>query len=176
MSQRSFYLSGAAAAVLSLALAGCAAVTSFLNPDFLTAAGLVDEAAGIPGEAPAILVEVENRTGRTVEVLLTWRDADGEVETLINTLAPGLKLGQALICPIDELTLGDISDLTATGAVVRLGTGAADDPVVEVEPFGVRLQDGANYNCGDVITFAVTTSGATRSGYQIFAFIRRADS
>ena len=46
--------------------------------------------------------------------------------------------------------------------------------MIEVEPFGVLLRNGANYDCGDGVTFAVTNSGATLSGYQVFAFIERA--
>ncbi|GAF86848.1 unnamed protein product, partial [marine sediment metagenome] len=44
---------------------------------------------------------------------------------------------------------------------------------IEVEPFGVLLQEGINYDCGDVITFTILPSSATLSGYQSFAFIRR---
>jgi hypothetical protein len=71
------------------------------------------------------------------------------------------------------MTLGDVGNLDATGAIVRLGGGTADDPYIEVEPFGVLLQEGINYDCGDVITFTILPSSATLSGYQSFAFIRR---
>jgi hypothetical protein len=63
--------------------------------------------------------------------------------------------------------------LSAAGAVVRLGTGSAEDPIVEVEAFGTLLRDEVNYVCGDEVTFAVGLSSATASGYQVIAFIRR---
>jgi hypothetical protein len=49
------------------------------------------------------------------------------------------------------------------------------DPYIDVEPFGIVLQEGLNYECGDAITFSVQRSTETLSGYQIFAYIRSAE-
>jgi hypothetical protein len=158
---------------LALLMAGCADPFSFFNPQFIQTLGVGQTVANLPGEAPAVLVEVDNQTNRPIEFLLTWRESEGEVERLTGGLAPELKDGLVLFCPLEEVTLGDVSDLDATGAIVRLGNGESNDPLIEVEPFGVLLQQGVNYDCGDSITFTVLPSSASLSGYQVFAFIRR---
>lgn len=135
--------------------------------------GSGETVAYLPGEAPAIVVEMENGIDRPIEYLISWRDAEGSVIRSTGYLRPGLKDGEVLFCPVAEVTLGDIGNLDSTGAIVRLGAGGSNDPFIEVEPFGVLLQEGINYDCGDSITFTVLRSGATLSGYQVFAFIRR---
>lgn len=153
---------------------GCVGLTSFLNPDFLAAAGYGQQAAGLPAEAPMIVVGVENRTDRVIEARRSWREADERVDEIRSVIIERGKLARALVCSIPEVTLGDVSDRDAIGAVVRLGAGGENDPVIEVEPFGRILQEGIDYECGDVITFVVVYSAATRSGYQIIAEIQRA--
>ena len=163
--------------VLGLSLFGCADVLNMFDPTFLEALGAQSRGASIPGDAPAVLVEVENRTGRNIEAQLSWRAGDSEVDfSIFGSMAPGEKQTQVLICPVDEITLGDVGDLDQTGAFVRLGDGGSNAPFLAVEPFGVLLKEGANYNCGDLVTFAIQPSSATRSGYQVFAFIRRAET
>jgi hypothetical protein len=154
-------------------ICGCAGVGTLFNPEFLEQIGATSSAAALPGEAPAVLVEVENNTGHTIDYLLTYRDSTGVVQRP-NVLGAGLKQGTALVCPVEEVTLGDVSNLDAVGAVVRLGNETPADPFIEVEPFGVLLRDGVNYDCGDVVNFTIQPSSASRSGYQVFAFIRRA--
>ena len=158
---------------LALLPAGCISASDFFNDEFLQRLGVQERAASIPGEAPALLVEVDNRADRPIEYLLTWRDAESHVQQLTGVLPAGAQDGIVLFCPVQELTLGDVSRLDATGAVVRLGAGGANDPLIEVEAFGVLLRDEINYDCGDSVTFTVQRSSATLSGYQIFAFIRR---
>jgi hypothetical protein len=157
---------------LALLASGCAP-TDVLNPQFLAAVGGGQQASNLPGEAPAVIVEVENQAGRVLEFRLTWRDVNEEVQQRTGRLAAGETYSEAVICPMTEVTLGDVGNLQSVGAIVRLGGGNADDPFVEVAPFGVLLQEGINYNCGDSITFRVSPSGATLSGYQVFGFVRR---
>jgi len=148
-------------------------LTPALNPQFLEAIGVVPSAASIPGEAPTLLVEFENRISQPIEFRLTWRSSEEEVKERIRALAPNEKYAEAIVCPILELTVGDVGDLTQVGVVVRLGNGTVDDPVLEVEPFGILLQEGVHYDCGDSITFSVQPSQRTLSGFQVFATIRR---
>lgn len=154
----------------------CIGTGEFINPEFLAALGFTGGAATLPGEAPAVIIELENRTGRWIEGQLTWRNADGTVDERILVVATDSKISEAVICPVEEMTLGDISNPQATGAVVRLGDGGPNDPFIAVEAFGVVLQEGVNYSCGDSVTFTIQPSNLTNSGYQAFAFIRRADS
>ena len=154
----------------------CIGTGEFINPEFLAALGVTGGAVTLPGEAPAVIIELENRTGRWIEGQLTWRNADGTVDERILVVPTDSKVSEAVICPVEEMTLGDISNPQATGAVVRLGQGAPDDPFIAVEAFGVVLQEGVNYSCGDSVTFTIQPSNVTNSGYQAFAFIRRADS
>jgi hypothetical protein len=157
-------------------LAGCSPEI-FLNTEFLASLGFGQGAATLPGESPEVLVQVENRTDRTVEALLTVRTGEDDVAQRALTIPPGLPaLGEAFFCPVSQLTLGDVANPNSVGAVVRLGNGGANDPVIEVEPFGVILESGINYDCGDSILFAVIPSAESVSGYQIFAFVRRSGS
>ena len=166
-------VAGPALLAIALCLCGCPSIQEFLNPTFFQSLGIGKVAADAPGEAPAIIIEVENGTERVMEFRLTWRDGDGQIHERTGILGVGDKYSEALICPIEEMTLGDVGNLNAIGAIVRLGSGTAFDAFIEVEPFGVLLQEEINYDCGDVITFTVLPSSVTLSGYQSFAFIRR---
>lgn len=160
------------ATLLGLA-GGCGIPTSILNPELFDALQLGGAVATVPGDAPALRVNVDNRTGRVIETRITWRDADNKVGERVYVLNPATQRSEAVICTVEELTFGDISNLSAAGAVVRLGTGSAEDPIVEVEAFGTLLRDQVNYVCGDEVTFAVGLSSSTASGYQVIAYIRR---
>lgn len=167
----------AAAAAAPLLLSCNESPLSVLNADFLSDLGVGgDRAAFLPGEAPAVLIIVENGTGRQVEAQLSYRLGSDTVQSAVRTLAPQVEIAEAYLCPITEVTLGDISDLEQSGAIVRLGAGGTNDPFLNIEPFGALLQEGVNYDCGDVIRFSIRPSGVTPSGYQIFAFIQRAPS
>jgi hypothetical protein len=169
---------GILAGVLSL---GCAQ-QQFLNEDLLSALGFGSQAAELPGDAPGLLVRVENRTNRWIRVQVGYRDGDDNVETFTTTVRPLDATGQLLVCPIAEITMGDVSNLQSSGARVYLGDNITSSaqldsmPFIEVDPFGVLLQEAINYNCGDGIVFTVQASTDSQSGYQAFAFIRRADS
>ncbi len=163
-----------AALVLLPALHACTP-TDMLNPQLLSSMTGAGRAASLPGDAPALLVGVENRTDRVIRVMVMYRAADDSIQTYTTGVQPGGSTAQALICPIPEITVGDLSDATAIGAQVVLGNGTVDDPFINVEPFGITLKSGVNYDCGDGLTFVVQPSGATVSGYQIFAYIRRSD-
>ena len=160
------------AALLTVAF-GCTSAVSLFNPDFVQALGLSSRAASLPGEAPSIVLGVRNETSRTVEFLLTWRNGDGDVFQSSPVVGTGQEVLLSEFCPITEITLGDVSNLSATGAVVRLGDGALDDAFIEVEPFGILLQSGIHYDCGDRIVFSVRTSAATLTGFRVFAEVQR---
>ena len=169
--RRSMRIIGLAGLALA-AGTGCSPDT-FLNSEFLSALGYSQGATLIPGESPEVKVQVENRTDRVVEALLTVRLAQDNVQQRTYSIPAGAKFGEAFFCPVSQMTLGDVANTSTTGAIVRLGNGGANDPIVEVEPFGVILESGVNYDCGDAVTFSVLPSAQTRSGYQIFAFVRR---
>ena len=138
--------------VASLWLIGCTgALQGLFAEEFLGAIGGGSSVASVPGDAPALLVAVENRTDRIVEADLSYRSEGTGVETVGYLVSPGDSTAQALICPIEELTLGDVADSSAVGARVRLGDGGEYDPYIEVEPFGVIMREGSNFDCGDSI-------------------------
>jgi len=163
------------AAALVLTSQGCGSIAGLLNPDFLTSLGVGESVATLPGDAPQIVLGVENRTARPIEAVVSYRVGADAVSSFVAIVEPGERTARAVVCPVDAVTLGDVNDLSAVGARVRLGNGTPQDPAIDVEPFGVLLRNTANYNCGDGLTFAITNSGATRSGYQVFAFIQRAE-
>jgi hypothetical protein len=168
---------------LGVGLAGCGLldqVTNMFNPDLLSSLGLGGQVASLPGDAPGLLVAVENRTDRIAAMVVSYRDSANAVQTYTTQVAPNGKSAQMLVCPIGEITLGDVSNLKQSGArIFLLDTVAADPnavaaaPFIEVDPFGVLLEDTVNYRCGDGLTFTVQSSSAASSGYQVFAFIRR---
>lgn len=166
-----FRRTGLALGLLLGALGGCFNPTSLLNPDFLSTIGLGSKVAIVPGENPAIVIEVENQTTHVVDTRLTVRDGAGNVSERQYTLGAGQKRSETWVCPVEAVTLGDVSDLTSTGAIVRLGNGDPADPFIVVEPFGVLLRNEINYACGQKVNFSVVTSGATQSGYQVFAYV-----
>lgn len=173
------------AVLLAGLLPGCAALTDIISPDLLTTLTGGQFVNSLPDEAPGLLVSVENRTARWAEITVSYRDADGGVETYTTSLNPGNKSGQMLVCPVEEITLGSVTNLDTVGAVVALvqdTTGFEVDettgrfiglPLIDVEPFGVLLREGVNYDCGDSILFVVRPSTATPSGYETIAFFRR---
>jgi hypothetical protein len=166
-------------AVLGLCGCGALSLSSIFNEDFLGNVAGGARVASLPGEAPELLVRVENRTARTVQMTVSYRDAADQVQIYTTTIAPADNSATVLVCPISEITLGDIGDLKQPGAVVYLGdpttvTALTDLPFVQVDPFGILLKEGVNYDCGDQITFTVQSSSATSSGYQTYAFFNRA--
>lgn len=174
---------------LGCLLPGCGLLTnevaSLLNPNLFDALGLGTRVASLPGDAPGLLVFVENRTDRYASVVVAYRDGDDKVDAYTTVVGPGERSGQMLVCPVTEITIGDVSNLGQRGAVVYLidsntvaGNTALLDgaPFIEVEPFGVLLLEGVNYRCGDGLTLAVQPSAENPSGYQTFAYIRRTGS
>lgn len=157
----------------ALALAGCLDPGALINPALLDNLGLGQQVARLPGQAPAVTLALENRTDFSVRMTVSYRDAADEVIEVVQTLTPADRTATAVICPIEELTLGDVANPTVIGAEVLLGNGLPNDPFVQVDPFGVLLRQGTNFNCGDQVTFTVQRAAGTQSGFQIFAFIQR---
>jgi hypothetical protein len=152
-----------------LLLAGC---TPFdvINPNVLTALEGQSRVASLPGSAPALLVTVENNTQWFLQAVVSLRRQETGVESYSVLVLPGDKTSQALVCPVDELTLGDVADPEATGAVLWLGSGSIGaDAMIEVDPFNYVLRVDVNYDCGDAIRLVVQ-AGDTPSGYQIIAY------
>ena len=183
-SRKKLVLAGIGVA-LGICLAGCGTLLqsfySIFNPDFLPELGLGTEAASLPGNAaPGLLVSVENRTGRFAEMTISYRTSGNQVQQYTTSVASHQKSGQMLICPIDEITVGDVSNPKLSGARVFLldtvtdPNALASAPFIDVDAFGQNLRAGSNYDCGDGVTFAIQDSAIAPSGFQIFAYIRRA--
>lgn len=159
-----------------LGAGSCVQATDFFNTDFLS--GLSGRNATLPGEAPGLLVAVENRTTRPAEVIVSYRDGDDAVTNYTTFVSPQDKNQQLLLCPITEITVGSVANLEASGAIVSLvpdATTALDQlPYIEVDAFGSILREAVNFDCGDEVLFVLDESTRTSSGYEIIAFIRRA--
>jgi hypothetical protein len=162
----------------ALALTTTVGVTSCISPASLLAPELVDALSGsgsvasLPGNADALLVAVENRTDRVAEILISYRDSANGVQTYTAIALAGSRTATALPCPVNEITVGDVTNLANSGVQIILGQGGVDDPRLVVEPFGVLLRNDVNYTCGNEITFAVLPSSVSRSGFQVYAFVR----
>lgn len=155
--------------VTALLLGGCSPA-DFLNEQFL-ASIVGGSAVTLPGNAPTLLVAVENHTNRPAAIQVAYRDSNNALRQYTAGVEPGQRTAKALMCPVSEITVGDLSDPSATGAWIQMAGGGV---FIEVEPFGVPLKVEQNYDCGDGITFVVQPSGATKSGYQLFAYIQHA--
>ncbi len=162
---------------LAVALGGCATpvLSDVLNPTFVDTLLGGDNVASLPGGAPAIVVAAENVTGRTADMQISYRTGADEVVSYVVTVEPGGRTAQAIACPVTELTIGDVTDATQSGVTVRLGVGLTTDPFLLVEPLGVILTEGVNYDCGDEVRFQLASSAETITGFRVFAFITRAD-
>lgn len=174
MMKRTAAAAGSALTALLLSTGCLGSAAALFDPGFLSAVGLGQSAATLPGDAPALVVALENRINAPVTATISFRGSNNQVQTYVANAGAGEKTARALVCTVSELTVGNIADLNEIGVIVTLGDGQPGDPTLDVEPFGVLLREGANYDCGDAVTFAVLPSGATRSGYQVYAFIQRA--
>ncbi len=158
---------------------GCGQV-SVLNPDLFSSLGLSSQSASLPGDAPGLLVRVTNSTGRTSQIVVSYRDEDSSVQSYTVTVGPGDSTARMLVCPIEEITVGNVSDLEEVGAVVYLADGAVSAeqadlvPFVEVDSFGLLLREEVNYDCGDAIEFTLRVATSAQSGYQVVAVVDRA--
>lgn len=167
--------------LLICGIMSCVSAVDFLSPEFLSLIEGSQRVANLPTEAPGLLVSVENRTDRLARIDISYRQGDTGMDNYVTYMNPGDKSGQMLICPITEITIGNLADLNASGAAVALimgaslSSGLANIPFLEVQPFGTILREGVNYDCGDEILFVIQPSGSTVSGYQTVAFIRRAN-
>ncbi len=169
--------------VCGMVMAGCISPTEFVNPELLTALGASQGVRTLPSEAPGLLVSVENRTGQLTSVAISYRGSGQGVKSYTVMLQAQQHSAQLLVCPVTEITLGDVTNLGQSGAWVVLQdvpavtldqAGApANVPFIDVEPFGVLLRAGVNYDCGDELQFLVEPSGATRSGFGTEVLIRR---
>src|SRR5262245_26114547 len=98
-------------AVALTAAPGCGVATGLLDPEFLGALGLGQRSASIPGDAPAVLIAFENRTAREATATISYREGTDRVRTNVFTVQPGRKIAEAFVCPISEVTVGDVSNL-----------------------------------------------------------------
>jgi hypothetical protein len=156
-------------------LAGCLSGGSILNPDLVPTLTGNEQVASLPGNAPAVVIAFENQTTKAAFADVSIRFGDNEVETVSYSLVgAGFRLASAYPCPVSQVTVGDVSDPSVGGVGIYLaGTGnqGQTDTFTRVEPFGIILQEGATFECGDEITFALVPTNATPSGYRILAFI-----
>ena len=104
-------------AVLSTAVLGCGLLnfSEFLSADLLSSLGVGSKVASLPGDAPGLLVAVENRTSRPCQVQVSYRDANYTVTAYITNVPPGDRNAQMLVCPVAEITLGDVYNLDKIG-------------------------------------------------------------
>ena len=169
--------------VCGVVMAACISCTEFVNSELLTA--LAGQAVRtLPSEAPGLLVSVENRTEHLASVAISYRGSGQDVKSYTLTLEAQQHSAQLLVCPVTEITLGNVTNLAQSGAWVVLQdvqtvplldqAGApVGVPFIEVEPFAVLLRESVNYECGDELQFLVEPSGATRSGFGTEVLIRR---
>ena len=67
---------------LSPWLAGCTTAMNLFDQDFLAALGAGARVASVPGDAPALLVAVENHTDRLIRAMVSYRTEETGVETV----------------------------------------------------------------------------------------------
>lgn len=141
---------------------GCAA-------SFLSGFGASNNVPTAPGHNPYIVLRFVNTiTGAAQSATATqpgsavfdatWRYAGGGKDYFgyralpgsTQVMSPGEDLGTILPCDISVLTVGDVDDLTATGAWVSWSGSVV---LQDLPPMGRLLQNGTDFRCGDVVTF-----------------------
>jgi hypothetical protein len=156
---------------------GCTnfALTDLLSPSLIDELTNTTNPAALPGLAQVVLVTFENRLNNPVSYEITYRTVNDTIpDPLSATLDAKTQWAEAVACPVIEITVGDITDLTVSGVFVGVGGQTVNDPFVSVEPLGILLREGVNYECGDGVTFVVLESTATASGYRVLAFVESA--
>lgn len=164
------------ACLLPLGL-GCTnfALTDLLSPTLVAELSNTASPASLPGTAQTVLVTFENRLDNPCRFEISYRTVNDQIPPpIMVTLGNDVQFAQAIACPVLEITVGDITDISEPGVFVGLAGQTDNDPFIAVEPFGVLLREGINYECGDGITFVLLESQATASGFRILAFIESA--
>ncbi len=147
-----------AAMVYFASLSGC------LNPAFINGLSGGSVVPIAPGDTPYIHVLFINASStKTFKVQLGWTpEYQGLNSWYIWGIEPGAQTGVVLGCPINQVGLGDPSDLTLPaieiteeGSTVNVPAGA----------FPLTLQNGEDYVCGDTVVFTLVDD--RNNGYGI---------
>jgi len=152
-----------AAAILGAAIAvgGCNLVSQSLNPQFMEVLG-TPFAPIAPGTAPFVLIRNINMTDQRVLFNFEWIPAGTLASANFGfNVSAGLDGGVLVTCPVSQMTLGDLDNPTATGALVIFD----DNTRQEIPPLGRILREGIDYFCGDVVIFAAVRDTSTVGGY-----------
>lgn len=147
----------------SLLLAG---IHGCLNPAFLNqlSGGSVTPLA--PGNTSFIHVLVVNgTTDATLDFQFGWTPAwQGFITTYIYGISPQTQMGLLLGCPIDQIGLGDPTNLSTPAIIITRDTLAVNVPA---SAFPLVFQEGSDYFCGDTLVLNVIDDPTNGYGIKI---------
>ncbi len=137
--------------------------TDSLNPQFMEVLG-TPYAPVAPGTAPFVVIRVLNMTDHQVIFYISIEPANGEpIQPITANVNSGFDGGMALSCPIPRITLGDVTNRDATGALIVFDENTRQ----EIPALSKILRDGIDYFCGDLIVFAAIKDNSTVGGYSL---------
>lgn len=151
----------------------------------------VNEVAGggvvplAPGDTPFISVVVVNKTTKyTFDFVIGYQPSSTGFNAYgLSNVQPQVQLGVVLSCPVEEIGIGDPSDLTRPAMVLYTGQkstttaqtidGVSGTVNVPYSAFPLTLKSGQDYECGDAVVFTVVED--PNSGYGINIYAGRVD-
>jgi hypothetical protein len=117
-----------------------------------------------PGLAPFIAMRAVNMTNQGVVFTLSWQHTGASQPSQFQfRVGPDFNGGIVVACPVSRLTLGDVQNRDATGALIVF----ADNTRQEVPTLGKILLSDVDYFCGDLVIFAVMRDESTVGGYSV---------
>lgn len=149
-------------AVLATVLGCTNIVSSSLNPQFLEVLG-TPYAPVAPGTAPFVVARVLNMTDHRVLFFVSFEPTSQEPGTFTFNVDADTDSGLVFSCPTHRLTLGDITNRDATGALIIFD----DNTRQEIPALRKILRNGIDYFCGDLIVFAAIKDSSTVGGYSL---------
>ena len=152
-------------ATLLLSLAGCAMVTDLINPSFLSTLG-VDPATVIRPQG-RVVIAFQNSTVATVDFGATVASSLTALESSTDyvyarDVAPNETRTMVVDCPAPVIMpIAPIGGTMATaiGQGAEVEGSTVEDTTFVVVYAGAALEEGRDYECGDVVEVRVLQTG-----------------
>lgn len=155
-------------AVAVVAVVACLShLSGCLNPTFVNKLSSGSFVPLAPGDTPYVQVLVINGTlEKTIDVVLGFApEYQGINAWGIAGIGPGNQQGFVLTCDVNQIGLGDPTDLSRPAMVI---TGEEGDAVnVPASAFPLTLASGRDFNCGDTVIFSIVDDRNNSYGIQI---------
>lgn len=149
-----------AAAFLLAGNVGC------LNPAFINQVSNGSVVPTAPGDTPFVHVLVINATQElTASVLFGWTPDFQGYNSAGVIVFPEQQQGFLLACPVNQIGLGDPSNLITPAIILTTATGTEID--VPASAFPLVVAQGRDFRCGDTVVFTILDDSSSGYGIRI---------